>query len=115
MVMRRRSSLRLLIEKAADLAPAATRPHLRYPRVASARHEIGAARVERAADGTIIGMRNRAADGRQLVARLGEDARDRAQQRLGIGMLRRVEYLVDGAALDGAAEIHDDDIVGHLG
>ncbi len=30
-------------------------------------------------------------------------------------MLRRVEDLVDRAALDGAAEIHDDDVVRHFG
>src|SRR6266851_5723015 len=106
MLMRQWVSWGFLVKKAADLAPLARRPHLGRRRVASPGYEIAAARVEGAADGAIVRMRDRAADRRQLVARPGEDARDRAQQGLGIGMLRRVEDLVDGAALDGAAEIH---------
>ena len=47
--------------------------------------------------------------------RLPANARDAAQQSLGIGVLRIVDDLIHGAALDDPAGIHDGDAVAELG
>ena len=83
--------------------------------VAAARHELGAARMERAARRPVVRVRDRAADRRQPRAPRRVDARDRAQQRPRVGVLRRVEDVVDRPLLDHAPQVHDDHVVGHLG
>ena len=70
--------------------------------------------MERAAGRAVEGMRQGAGDDGQGHAGLAVEARDRAQQGLGVGMLGRVEDVVDRALLHDAAEIHDDDVARHL-
>ncbi len=55
------------------------------------------------------------ADRRQALARRHAEARHRAQQRLQIGMLRRLEQILHGAGFHDLAVIHDDDLVGDVG
>ncbi|KAG1388837.1 hypothetical protein G6F59_015787 [Rhizopus arrhizus] len=52
---------------------------------------------------------------RQVAAGQAAQPRHGGQQRAGIGMLGRVEDLVDGALLDLLASQHHDYVVGHLG
>src|SRR6266545_1278184 len=107
--------VRLVVQKTAyGLSPAQGLEPGLVP-IARARHELWAARVERAAGRAVVRMRNRSADRGQLTARLVTEAGNRPQQRLRIRMARIEEQIVDGALLDDFAQVHDDHVVGHLG
>ena len=59
--------------------------------------------------------RRHAGDRRQAVPAVAVDARDRAEQAPGVGVLRVVEELVERALLDHPARVHDHDAVGDVG
>ena len=65
--------------------------------------------------GPVEGVRQGAGDDRQGDARRGLEARDRAQQGPRVGMLGRVEDVVDRPLLHDPAEIHHHDLARHLG
>ena len=70
-----------------------------------------AALAESAARPGVDQRGHHAGDLRKRLAR-GMVARDRADQALGVGMLRRVQHLVDAALLDDAPRVHDRHAVG---
>src|SRR5512139_468797 len=104
-----------LVEEAADPAPRPGILERGLVAVAAPGLERGAARMERAAGRAVERVRDRPGDRRQLHSGGGVDARDRLQQRLRVRVLGIVEDRVDRALLDDAAEVHDDDVVRHLG
>ena len=85
------------------------------------RHGIGAARsraratVAKAAAGRPVERRGDRALDRDQPVLLAIEARDRAQQRIGVGVPRRAEQLEHVRGLDDAAGIHHRDPVGDLG
>src|SRR5215831_15896604 len=115
--MRSRSRLGGLIpvvEKAAGELRRAHRTQRRRPLGADAGDGVWTARVERAAARAPEGMRDRAGDGWQQGPGRHVHARDRLQQRACVGMLRRVEDLLDRALLHHPPEVHHDDVARHL-
>src|SRR5713101_8914991 len=94
----------LLIEEAAHGVLIAHASQARGLPVARPRHEFRTARMEGASRRPVIGMRHGARDRDQALSGARSNAGNRAQERLGIGMLWRVEDLVDGRLLDHAAQ-----------
>ena len=74
-----------------------------------------AARVERAALRHVDQAGRGARDRQQPVAAVPVEARHRAQQSPGVGVLGLVEDLLRGAVLDRATGVHHQDVVGELG
>ncbi len=87
----------------------------RRPLVAALRALVGAAADERAARGQRDEVRRLPLDGREPRLLGHVESRQRAQQPPRVRVVRVVEDLVDGAVLDGAAAVHDHDLVGDLG
>src|SRR5215469_9298035 len=95
---------------AAELQPVAVSGPPRAP----LGYHFVAARMERASRRAIERMRQGARDYGQRGARLAIEARDRTQQRLGVGMLGRMKDVVYRTFFHDAAEIHHHNIVRHL-
>ena len=83
--------------------------------IAVPRYKLRAAPGIRALVGRIEGHRHRALDGFQADAGLTTYLGYRAQQSLGVGMLGRVKNLSHAAKLDDLAQVHDCDLIGHVG
>src|SRR5438093_1577296 len=98
-------------EPAAGDAPVA-RPKVARLLGHAARHDVGAARMERAARRKIGQVRGLAADGIERL--LAAELRHRAEQRARVGMLGGVEELAHRRLLDDLARVHDGDPVAHL-
>src|SRR5438094_5758330 len=77
--------------------PPGTDPQLGRLLTGAARHRLGAARVKGAARGQRSEIRRMAGNGEQRL--LAAELRHRAEEALGVGMLRRVEQLAHGAGL----------------
>ena len=103
------------VEEARRHLPRADRRQRRLDYVAQTRHEIGTAGVKRAARWPVVRVGYRAADRRQLPPRRRIDARNRPQQRPGVGVLGSMEDVVDRSLLDHPAQVHHHHVVGHLG
>src|SRR3954469_14613929 len=80
---------------------------------AQARDRARAARVEAAARGRVARARDRAMQA-DAWARAGGERRDRRQERLGVGMVRRLEDALGRADVHDLAEIHHRDAVGDV-
>jgi hypothetical protein len=85
------------------------------PLFAAGLEGLGAARREDAALGRRVQVRHVAGDGRQEAGLLQHARRIALQKRLGIGVLRPVEYLAHVALLHHLAGIHHHDLVAQLG
>src|SRR6266568_3180568 len=99
-------------------------PHLVIRRVGKRHEQRIAQRAKLLTQGAARGeaaARRHGADRRHLTGDRAEaagvaiDARDRAQQELGIGMRRSGEKLIDRGDLDDLAGIHDSDAIGDRG
>ena len=82
--------------------------------IADAFDVVGASRAEGTSGGPVEGVWDGSSNGGQPLHAPGVDAGYRPEQALGVGVLRVVEDILDGTGLDGSAEVHDDDAVGHL-
>src|SRR6266849_5304556 len=111
---RKRSSRRLGIEEAGRLLRDSDRTRRRLLLIATAGHEVGASRMERAPRGAVVRMRDGALDDGQARANARLDARHGAEQSPRVGMLGLVEDGVHGPLLDDPPQIHDGDLVAHL-
>src|SRR5579859_345234 len=104
----------ILVQETARLLRAFDPQEPRLVHVARARHETGAARMERTAKRPTVRVRDRPGNRRELGPPLGMDARDRLQQQLGVRVLGRVEKLVHGPLFDNPTKVHYHHVVGHL-
>ncbi len=112
---RRRVPGDLAHAQAAAVMPGVDARHVDALRVAAAGDEIAAARPEIAARRPLVRQREIAGNGDQrprVLVRAGQ--RDRAEQRLGVGVPHAVEHFGDGAGLHRLAGIHDADAVAGL-
>src|SRR5262245_45336489 len=103
-----------MVEKAARQLRRADGLERRYPLGADAGDGVRTARMEGAPARPSERMRDRARDGRQRGAGRRVHARDRPEQGARVGMLRRVEDLLDRTLLHHAPEVHHDDVACHL-
>jgi hypothetical protein len=76
--------------------------------VGAARHRVRAARAEAATRGRIYGARRIAGDGWALQSPRGIHGRGRGEERLRVGVLRRLGERIHRAGLDNLAEVHDE-------
>src|SRR5437899_11175637 len=88
-------SCRSLVEKATPAVLIGDRPQARCFSIARARDEVGAARVEGAPPGPVVGVRYRTRDRGQSLVRAGSNAGDGTQERPGVGVPGRMKYRVD--------------------
>ena len=95
-------------------APGSCPTRLERRHLHALRELVRAARPEVAALGPVAERGRQARDRRQPLGARPVDARDRAEQAPGVGMLGVVEDLVERPLLDDPARVHDGDAVGDV-
>ena len=113
------SPLMRVVEETADktLAPVGTTHRLQYwvVGIAHARNREITSGMERAPDRPVQRMWHRPLYRRKRLSRRIVQGWNAAQQSLGVRMLRGAEKFPDGCMFNHSPEVHDGDVVSHLG